>query len=90
LSCDESVIQRGHGRDLVAALEKLASADEGFLIHAAAGSLLSDRLALLTGRKMSRFSVAANRLLTVCFAVVFVSGVFATVAHTACCFVPGT
>jgi beta-lactamase regulating signal transducer with metallopeptidase domain len=90
LSCDECVIQRGHGRDLVAALAKLASADEGFLLQAAAGSLLSDRLARLTDRKMSRFSVAADRLLTVCFAVVFVSGVFATVAHTACCFVPGT
>jgi beta-lactamase regulating signal transducer with metallopeptidase domain len=90
LSCDESVIQRGHGGDLVSALAKLANTDEGLLLEATAGSLLSDRLARLTGADLSRFSVAANRLLAVCFAVVLMGGVFATVAHTACCFVAKT
>jgi beta-lactamase regulating signal transducer with metallopeptidase domain len=87
LSCDESVIQRGHSRELVSALAKLASSDEGLLLQATATSLLSHRLARLTGVQISPMSVAADRLLAVCFAVVFVGGVFATVAHTACCFV---
>jgi beta-lactamase regulating signal transducer with metallopeptidase domain len=90
LSCDESVIQRGHGGELVSALAKLANSDEGLLLQATATSLLSHRLAQLTGTRVSRMSVAANTLLAMCFAVVFVAGLFATVAHTACCFVART
>jgi beta-lactamase regulating signal transducer with metallopeptidase domain len=87
LSCDETVIQRGHGGELVSALSKLANFDEGLLLQATATSCLSHRLAQLTGARISRMSVAANTILATCFAVVFVAGVFATVAHTACCFV---
>jgi beta-lactamase regulating signal transducer with metallopeptidase domain len=90
LSCDESVIRRGQGGELVSALAKLASADEGLLLEATAGSLLSDRLARLTGAQLSRFNMAANGMLTVFFAVALIAGVFATVAHTACCFVART
>jgi beta-lactamase regulating signal transducer with metallopeptidase domain len=90
LSCDESVIQRGHGGELVSALAKLASSYEGLLLQATANSFLSYRLARLTGASVSRLSVAANRLLAACFAVVLMGGVFATVAHTACCFVAST
>jgi beta-lactamase regulating signal transducer with metallopeptidase domain len=90
LSCDESVIQRGHGEELVSALAKLASSDEGLLLQATANSFLSHRLARLTGVPISRISVAANGLLAACFAVVLMGGVFATVAHTACCFVART
>jgi beta-lactamase regulating signal transducer with metallopeptidase domain len=90
LSCDESVIQRGHGRELVSALAKLANSDEALLLQATATSFLSHRLAQLTAARPSRMSMAANALLSVCFAVVFVAGVFATVAHTACCFVART
>jgi hypothetical protein len=35
-------------------------------------------------------SVATNALLTVVFTAVFLTGVLATVAHTACCFVART
>jgi beta-lactamase regulating signal transducer with metallopeptidase domain len=90
LSCDESVIQGGHGRELVSALAKLANSDEGLLLQATATSFLSYRLTRLTGTPPSRMKRAANALLTACFAAVFVAGVFATVAHTACCFVAGT
>ena len=90
LSCDESVIQGGHGRELVSALAKLASSDQGLLLQATATSFLSHRLARLTGAQISPMSVAVNRLLAACFTVVFVGGVFATVAHTACCFVART
>jgi beta-lactamase regulating signal transducer with metallopeptidase domain len=90
LSCDESVIQRGHGGELVSALAKLANSDEGLLLQATATSFLSHRLAQLTGTQISRRSVAANAVLAMCFAIVFVAGVFATVAHTACCFVART
>jgi beta-lactamase regulating signal transducer with metallopeptidase domain len=90
LSCDESVIQHGHGRELVSALAKLANSHEALLLQAAATSLLSHRLAQLTGVRPSGVSGAANALSTLCFAAAFSAGVLATVAHTACCFVSRT
>jgi bla regulator protein blaR1 len=90
LSCDESAIQCGHGRELVSALAKLAKADDALLLQASATSFLSHRLAQLTAAGPSRMSAPTNALLTMCFAVVFAAGVFATVAHTACCFIART
>jgi beta-lactamase regulating signal transducer with metallopeptidase domain len=90
LSCDESAIRRGHGGELVSALAKLANSDEALLLQARATSFLSLRLAHLTAAGPSRVSVPTNALLTMCFAAVFVAGVFATVAHTACCFIART
>jgi beta-lactamase regulating signal transducer with metallopeptidase domain len=90
LSCDESVIQNGHGGDLVSALAKLANPEEALLLQATATSFMGHRLAQLTAARPLRMSVATNRLLTVVFAAVFLTGVFATVAHTACCFVART
>jgi beta-lactamase regulating signal transducer with metallopeptidase domain len=90
LSCDEAVIERGHGKELVSALAKLASSDEALLLQATANSFLSRRLAQLTSPRRSRMTLATNALLAVCFATVFAAGVFATVAHTACCFVAKT
>lgn len=90
LSCDESVIERGHGGELVSALAKLANSDEALLLRATATSFLSHRLAQLTAARPLRMSFATNSLLTVVFAAVFLTGVFATVAHTACCFVSRT
>jgi beta-lactamase regulating signal transducer with metallopeptidase domain len=90
LSCDESVIQRGHGKELVSALAKLATSDEALLLQSSANSLLSRRLAQLTAQRPSRLSLATNALLTTCFIAVLAAGVFATVAHTACCFVAKT
>jgi len=89
LSCDESVIQSGHGGDLVAALAKLANPEEALLLQATATSFMGHRLAQLTAARPPR-SVATNRLLAVVFAAVFLTGIYATVAHTACCFVART
>jgi beta-lactamase regulating signal transducer with metallopeptidase domain len=90
LSCDESVIQHGHGGDLVAALAKLANPEAPLLLRATATSFMGHRLAQLTAARPARMSVATNRLLAVIFAAVFLTGVYATVAHTACCFVART
>jgi hypothetical protein len=84
LSCDESAIQSGYGGDLVSALAKLANLEEPLL------SFMGHRLAQLTAARSLRLSFATNSLLTVVFTGVFLSGVFATVAHTACCFVART
>jgi beta-lactamase regulating signal transducer with metallopeptidase domain len=90
LSCDESVIQSAHGKDLVSALAKLANPEQALLLHATASSHIGHRLARLTAVRPQRLCLATNTLLTVVFAVVFLTGVFATVAHTACCFVART
>lgn len=90
LSCDESVIQSGHGRDLVSALAKLANPEEALLLQARATSCMGLRLAQLTAARPPRLSVAINTVLTVVFAAVFLTGVIATVMNTACCFVART
>lgn len=86
LSCDESVIQRAHGTELVSALAKLALPERGLPLRAAASSHLSYRLARLTGPDQTT-KPAATLLLTALFAAVIVAAVFETIAHTACCFV---
>jgi beta-lactamase regulating signal transducer with metallopeptidase domain len=87
LSCDEAVIQSGHGKELVSALAKLANPEEVPLLRATATSFLGQRLARLTAAHPLRMSIAVNTILTAAFAIAFLSGVLATVAHTACCFV---
>ena len=86
LSCDESVIQRAHGGDLVSALTKLVNPQGRFLLRASASSFMSYRLERLAaqGQSTSRLS---NVLLTVASSMLFVAGVVATVSHTACCFI---
>jgi beta-lactamase regulating signal transducer with metallopeptidase domain len=86
LSCDESVIETAHGRDLVSALAKLADPSEAFLLQSAAWSFLSHRLARLVGQPRPS-SRAASTLLILVFGALLVGGVFETVAHTACCFI---
>jgi beta-lactamase regulating signal transducer with metallopeptidase domain len=86
LSCDESVIQRAHGTELVSALAKLALPERGLPLQAAASSHLSYRLARLAGPAQTT-SPTATLLLTSLFATVVAAGVFQTIAHTACCFV---
>jgi beta-lactamase regulating signal transducer with metallopeptidase domain len=88
LSCDESVIRRSRGRELVSALAKLA--DPGRpppLLQASAASFLSVRVAQLCAGQRRRPSFAVNLALAGVFAVALLSGVYSTVAHTACCFV---
>jgi len=86
LSCDEAVIQRAQGQALVRALAKLAVPEETMFLQATASSHLSHRLTRLTGPPLSAH-YAPSLLLTSLFAVVIVSGIFGTVAHTACCFI---
>jgi beta-lactamase regulating signal transducer with metallopeptidase domain len=90
LSCDESVIQRAQGGDLISALAKLANPEMEFLLQARASSFLTHRLArLAAAAQPQRTGRAASALLGVAFGAVLLGGVFETVAHTACCFVPG-
>ncbi len=90
LSCDEVVIRRGHGTDLLSALAKLATSNERPLLQATATSFVRHRLTRLTGAPLSRMGVVANTLSATLFAAVLVAGVYFTVAHTACCFVART
>jgi Zn-dependent protease with chaperone function len=87
LSCDESVIRRGGGLDLVSALAKLADPGERLLLEATASSFMSHRLARLAAASGPPKRGAAGALLAAAFGAVLLGGVFETVAHTACCFV---
>ena len=86
LSCDESVIHQARGRELIAALAKLASPERSWLLQAGASSFLSLRLARLATAPAPRRGGAGSLLLGVAFGAVLAMGVFQTVAHTACCF----
>lgn len=86
LSCDESVIRRAHGQALVSALAKLAVPDKAPFLQATASSHLSYRLARLAGPAQAPHRTA-GLLLASLFTAVIAACVFATVAHTACCFV---
>jgi beta-lactamase regulating signal transducer with metallopeptidase domain len=85
LSCDESVIQRAHGTDLVRALAKLAIPERALSLQATASSHLSHRLAWLSGQLQARR--AASLLMASLFAAVMAAGIIGTVSHTACCFI---
>jgi beta-lactamase regulating signal transducer with metallopeptidase domain len=86
LSCDERVIQSGHGGDLVSALTKLANPDGILFEQTTASSFLSHRLARLAAAQPQQTFRTQSAVLTAVFAAVFLAGVFETVAHTACCF----
>jgi beta-lactamase regulating signal transducer with metallopeptidase domain len=90
LSCDESVIQRARGSDLVSALAKLANREEPPLLQATASSFLSHRLARLTTPQQHCVCLAANSLLAAAFGAALLMSVLGTVAHTACCFIART
>jgi beta-lactamase regulating signal transducer with metallopeptidase domain len=85
LSCDESVIRRNQGGDLISALSKLADPQEDLILHASAASLLGRRLASLVAAPPGA-GRAASALLAVVFGAVVAGGVLETIAHTACCF----
>jgi len=86
LSCDESVIRRAHGQELVSALAKLAVPVKAGIMQATASSHLGYRLALLTAPAQPAYR-AASLLLSSLFAIIIAAGIFQTIAHTACCFV---
>lgn len=90
LSCDESVLEKAQGRDLISALAKLANPEGTFVLRASASSLIGHRLARLAAVHPRRAYAATNLLLIVIFSSFVLAGVFETVAHTACCFVAKT
>ena len=90
LSCDESVVDRALGRDLVGALGKLARPERGGVLQATASSYLTDRLAVLGGEPSPRAALLVDVVLAATFGGALLLGVFETISHTACCFVPVT
>jgi beta-lactamase regulating signal transducer with metallopeptidase domain len=87
LSCDEAVVAKAQGEELVSALAKLANPENGLLLQATATSFISHRLAGLRGTLPHPRNHAANLLLGAVFAAALAAGIFGTVSHTACCFV---
>lgn len=83
LSCDESVVRRERGPDLVSALAKLTAPEEGLLLEATASAFVGDRLALLAAA--NRPARAVTALLAAIFATALLAGSLEAVAHTACC-----
>jgi beta-lactamase regulating signal transducer with metallopeptidase domain len=90
LSCDESVIQSAQGRDLISALAKLANPEDAFLLRASVSSFIGYRLERLAAARPPRKYLVTNTLLIVMFGAALLAGVFATVSHTACCWVART
>jgi len=86
LSCDESVVRRAYGQELVSALAKLAIPSQAGVLQATASSHLSYRLALLA-QPSQTVPRSANLLLGLLFSAAVTAGIFQTIAHTACCFV---
>jgi beta-lactamase regulating signal transducer with metallopeptidase domain len=86
LSCDDSVIAKAHGADLVTALAKLADPPEPFLLRARASSFMSLRLERLVASEPQEPCTAANSLLAVLFGALLLACIIGTIAHTACCF----
>jgi beta-lactamase regulating signal transducer with metallopeptidase domain len=90
LSCDESVVESALEVDLVRALGKLARPEHVSLLEATASSFLADRLALLGRDRPRSTALAVDALLVAVFAAVLLLGIYETISHTACCFVPVT
>jgi Zn-dependent protease with chaperone function len=78
LSCDESVIRRGLGEELVAALAKMAHCD-GALLQAGAASFVRNRLAHLTTSKNS--DRAATTLIAAGFTVILLLALVAPIGQ---------
>ena len=73
LSCDEAVIRRTRGQDLVSALAKLANPAETLLLQAGASSFLADRVATLVSPR--RTSPAASAFQAAIFIAILLAGV---------------
>jgi beta-lactamase regulating signal transducer with metallopeptidase domain len=86
LSCDDSVIARSRGADLVTAMAKLATPGKPNSLRAGAATFFSHRLTRLTASQPERMSRVADSLLIVIFSAVFLACVLETIAHTGSCF----
>ena len=86
-SCDERVIERARGPELISAMAKLADPNDAFLLRASASSFLGQRLARLSEAHPTKNNLKENALLVALFSAASIGGVYATVMHTACCFI---
>jgi len=89
LSCDDSVIARSRGADLVGALAKLAVPEDPSPVRAQAASLFGQRLARLMSSEPHRTNCAVDWVLIAMFVGIFMLCVFGTVAHYPSCFKVG-
>jgi beta-lactamase regulating signal transducer with metallopeptidase domain len=86
LSCDDSVIERSRGADLVSALAKLADPGRSQLLRAGVATHFRHRLARLTSAQPHRPRGAADLVLLMIYAAVLLACVVETIAHTPSCF----
>ena len=86
LSCDDSVIERSRGADLVTALAKLADPGDLRLLSAGAATLVSHRLARLKTAPQQRARGAADLVLIMIYGAVLLACAIETIAHTPACF----
>jgi beta-lactamase regulating signal transducer with metallopeptidase domain len=86
LSCDDSVIARSRGADLVTAMAKLAAPGKPNSLRAGAATFFRHRLTRLTASQPERMSRVADSLLVIIFSTVFLVCVLQTIAHTGSCF----
>ena len=86
LSCDDSVIKRSHGADLVSALAKLAVPGEARPLRAGAASLVRHRLARLKEPHAQTARGGADLVLILLYGALLLASVFETIAHTPSCF----
>ena len=86
LSCDDLVIERSHGADLVTALAKLADPQEPRLLRAGVATLFRHRLARLKASRPQRARGNADLMLMLIYGAVLLVCMVETVAHTPSCF----
>jgi beta-lactamase regulating signal transducer with metallopeptidase domain len=86
LSCDDSVIERSRGTDLVTALAKLADPGESRLLRAGATTLFRYRLVRLKTSQPQRARRAVDLVLIVLYGAVLLACMIETIAHTPSCF----
>ena len=86
LSCDDSVIERSRGADLVSALAKLADPGRSQLLRAGVATHFRHRLTRLTSAQPHRPRGAADLVLIMIYAAVLLACVVETIAHTPSCF----
>jgi hypothetical protein len=86
LSCDDFVIERSRGTDLVTAMAKLADPGQSRLLRAGAATLFGHRLARLRDSQPRRAGGAADLALIMIYAAALLACVVETIAHTPSCF----
>jgi beta-lactamase regulating signal transducer with metallopeptidase domain len=86
LSCDDFVIQRSRGADLISALAKLADPGESRLLRPGAATLFRHRLARLKASPPRHARDAVDLALILIYAAVLLACMVETIAHTPSCF----